>query len=244
MPFLADGEIQCCVTSPPYPKQRVYGTDPNEIGQVDSFAEYVEQIVEVGREVRRVLHPTGTWWLNVGHKSTASGGAGGDYDRGGEKAGKPKFGKFRDREYLERQVMDVSMLTGLGLQKDGWRWVTSIVWDKGQGGRERQDENHIRRPALCHELILMLCPTMERQKYHRDDAVEAGSVWHIRPGGRGTGHTAPFPEGIPRRAILLSTDPGDAVLDPFGGEHTTAIVAESLGRRGISLDLYPTPGVF
>jgi site-specific DNA-methyltransferase (cytosine-N4-specific) len=238
MPFIEDGTVQAYVTSPPYPVQRVYGDDEMEIGQGPSFDHYISEMIDVASEAARVLKPDGTFWLNIGHKSTASGGAGGDYAKGGEKEGKPKFGKFRDHAYQERQVMDVSLLVGQALQKLGWRWVTTIIWDKGV--LERQDENHILRPALAHESILMLCPPGEtRQKYHKDDTVEAGTVWHFKPGApKGVRHLAPFPTELPRRCILLSTDEGDTVLDGFSGSHTTALVADSLDRKGIGVDLY------
>lgn len=237
LPFLSDDSVQCIVTSPPYPRERVYGDDGHEIGQGTTFEAYLSEMREVGAEMRRVLRPDGTFWLNIGHKSTASGGAGGDYNAGGEKAGRPKFGKFRDPAYAERQVMDVALLTGQALQADGWRWITTIVWDKAV--LERQDERHIRRPRLAHECILMLGHVGERVLYHPDDSVESGTVWRVKPGRMpGNESHAPFPPEIPRRAILLSTDAGDTVLDPFGGGHTTAVVAEALGRRGVSVDLY------
>jgi DNA modification methylase len=63
--------VHCCVTSPPYWGLRSYLPDghpdkPREIGLEPTPAEYVEAMVAVFREVRRVLHPDGTLWLNMG----------------------------------------------------------------------------------------------------------------------------------------------------------------------------------
>lgn len=238
-----DDSVQLDFTSPPYPRERLYGDSDDEIGQGETFDHYISELEAVANEAKRVLLDNGTWLLNIGHKSTKSGGAGGDYNKGGEKSGRPKYGKFHDKSYLERQIMDVSFLVANHLQSLGWRWVTTIIWDKGV--LERQSEAHILRPRLAHESILMLCPTTERQKYHADPTVENGTVWHVKPGSASKDplvrSQAPFPAELPRRGILLCTDPGDVVLDQFGGSHTTAVQAHNLGRHGISADLYADP---
>lgn len=62
---LPDASVHCCVTSPPYFGLRDYGVD-GQIGLESSPEEFVARLVEVFREVRRVLHPTGTLWMNLG----------------------------------------------------------------------------------------------------------------------------------------------------------------------------------
>ena len=67
---------------------------------------------------------------------------------------------------------------------------------------------------------------------------ERGDVWHFPPSQSRRAHLAPFPEELPRRCILVSTEEGDLVYDPFVGSGTTVRVAEKLGRVGVGLDLY------
>ena len=55
-----------CVTSPPYYGLRNYGDEENQIGQEDTPEEYIQQLVEVFREVRNVLTDDGTLWVNIG----------------------------------------------------------------------------------------------------------------------------------------------------------------------------------
>ena len=62
---LPDGSVNCCVTSPPYYALRDYGMD-GQIGRESSPKEYVSRLTEVFAEVRRVLRPDGTLWLNLG----------------------------------------------------------------------------------------------------------------------------------------------------------------------------------
>lgn len=69
---LPDQSIDCCVTSPPYYGLRDYGHE-GQIGQEQSPYAYVERLVEVFREVRRVLKPRGSLWLNLGDSYAGSG---------------------------------------------------------------------------------------------------------------------------------------------------------------------------
>ena len=62
---LPDESVQCCVTSPPYWGLRDYGID-GQLGLESTPEEYVSKMVEVFREVRRVLRDDGTLWLNLG----------------------------------------------------------------------------------------------------------------------------------------------------------------------------------
>ena len=76
---LPDQSVQCCVTSPPYYGLRDYGVD-GQIGLEETPEEYVEKLVIIFREVRRVLKDDGTLWLNIGDSYNGSG-------KGGDKEG-------------------------------------------------------------------------------------------------------------------------------------------------------------
>ena len=73
LPTLTTESIQCCVTSPPYWGLRDYD-HPAQIGAEPSPEQYVENLVAVFREVRRVLRKDGTLWLNVGDGYARNGG--------------------------------------------------------------------------------------------------------------------------------------------------------------------------
>src|SRR5690606_38471954 len=82
---LPDGAFQCCVTSPPYYGLRDYGV-PGQIGLEETPDAYVARLVEVFREVRRVLRDDGTLWLNIGDSYAGSWGAQGRQDETGQMA--------------------------------------------------------------------------------------------------------------------------------------------------------------
>ena len=73
---LPSGSVQTCVTSPPYYGLRDYGHD-GQIGLEETPEAYVAKLVEVFREVRRLLRDDGTLWLNLGDSYNGSGGPGG-----------------------------------------------------------------------------------------------------------------------------------------------------------------------
>lgn len=76
---------------------------------------------------------------------------------------------------------------------------------------------------------------LDENKIREDRAVR--DVWHMPTANSGKVHIAPMPLELAKRCILLSTDPGDVVLDPFGGTGTTAEAAVELGREAILVDI-------
>lgn len=104
---LRDRCVQCAVTSPPYYALRNYGVD-GQLGLESTPEQYVEKLVLVFREVWRVLRDDGVVWLNIGDSYAGSGGAGGDYNEGGLKAGQPRF------EGTARQMRDPAVRNGNG----------------------------------------------------------------------------------------------------------------------------------
>lgn len=199
--------------------------------------DFVNQMLGFTTEARRVLAKDGVLWLNLGDKANGSGGAGGDYNPGGSKSNKVKYGKFYDPAYEKVQFLDVPGKVIAALQADDWRLRQYIVWDKGQESRE--DLKHVGRPRTSHEVILMLSPTKTRSKMYPQRLPETGSVWHFPPAQREKkNHAAPYPDELARRCILASTDFGDLVVDPFVGSGTTTRVARQMGRRAVGIDLY------
>lgn len=244
-----DACAQACVTSPPYLRQRRYGDSPREGGIQDTLAEYVTWLADTLDQVRRVLHPSGLLWLNIGDKANNSGGAGGDWNRQGgqgrENARRTDQGpgRYLDPDYPEQSYVDVPGAAVRELLRRGWRLRLPIVWDKGREGPESL--SHVGRPRWAHEMIYMLSPAPRprrtadpRTRFFPSLLEETGSVWHFAPGGSGPAHLAPFPDELARRCILPSTLPGDLVIDPFAGSGTTLRVAAEHGRRAAGIDLY------
>lgn len=75
-------------------------------------------------------------------------------------------------------------------------------------------------------------------KPHKFHDMGYTTVWQIPP-SRNTGHVCSYPEELVKRCLLMTTDEGDTVLDPFMGSGTTGVVAVELGRKFIGIELAP-----
>lgn len=227
-----DEKFHSIVTSPPYYALRRYGDSPNEIGQ-GNFVDYLADMEKCAIEWKRLLHPEGLLWLNIGDTASGSGGAGGDYNRGGSKDGKPRYRQGKtDRSPMQwlnspHRVLEVFVA-------NGWLYRSCITWDKG--ALRPEDLRHARRPGVSHEFIFMLAKD-RGHRFFESRLVERGSVWHFPPARRSK-HLAPFPLEFPARCIPLSTQVGEWVLDPFVGSGTTCEAARRLGRNSVGVDLY------
>lgn len=131
---LPDQSVNCVVTSPPYFGLRDYGVD-GQIGREPTPDDFIEAMVEVFREVRRVLRDDGTFWLNLGDSYSNVGkwggstggkhakGLHGDSGVGRGKRNLPAVFKPKDRMMIPARV-------AIALHADGWYLRDEIVWHK------------------------------------------------------------------------------------------------------------------
>jgi DNA modification methylase len=122
-------------------------------------------MVEVFREVRRVLRDDGTLWLNLGDSYNGSGGAGGDYASGGLKAGQPKYPGRRISALKPKDLVGIPWRVAFALQADGWYLRSDIIWSKPNPMPESVTD----RPTKSHEYVFLLA---KQARYFYDaDAV-------------------------------------------------------------------------
>jgi DNA modification methylase len=151
LPKLPSNHFDCIVTSPPYYGLRDYGCD-GQIGLEPTLDEWLETMVSVCRELKRVLKPSGVFFCNIGDSYNAPHGPlylkGKQASNGGTvtAAVKPASGvKVKDLMLAPERL-------GIALQADGW-WVRSrIVWHKPNPMPESATD----RPTSAHETIWML----------------------------------------------------------------------------------------
>ena len=234
MPY-ADNTFHAIITSPPYWGLRIYGDDSeNEIGR-GSLSEYLDDMYAVGLEMQRVLRDDGVLWVNIGDTASGSGGAGGDYNKGGRQHGRPKW-KQGKSGLPPKQWCNVPSRLSVMYQDLGFLLRAEVTWDKERLRPESLD--HVRRPGVSSEKIFMFTKT-DKYRFYPDGLIEKGSVWHFPPESAPRSHLAPFPLELPRRCMLCSTKKGDLVLDPFAGRGTTLKAAAICGRVGYGIDIYP-----
>lgn len=129
---LPDSSVHAAVTSPPYFGLRDYGED-GQIGLEGSLEEYIDALLEVADELRRVLRDDGSWWLNLGDSFAGSGRGQwtDDQDRPKESYS-PDAGQLPERETTIRRKskMLVPHRVAIALQDAGWIVRADAVWAK------------------------------------------------------------------------------------------------------------------
>ena len=260
---LPDGSVNCCVTSPPYYALRDYGMD-GQIGRESSPKEYVSRLTEVFAEVRRVLRPDGTLWLNLGDT----------YAGRGEEEIKPK------------DLIGIPWMAAFALRDDGWYLRNDIIWMKENPMPESVKD----RCTRCHEHIFLFSkskqyffdykaisePVTESTKERLKRGIAGSNKYGAPipgqpkvqtinlPRGRGTisdgdinplrskrdvwivntvpfkgGHYAAYPPKLVESCILAGCPVGGVVLDPFMGSGTTGMVAKQLDRHYVGIEINP-----
>lgn len=244
LPTLQSEYIQCCVTSPPYWGLRDYN-HPRQIGAEQSPEIYVENLVKIFREVRRVLSKDGTLWLNIGDGYARNGGVG----NCGPNAIVGNTKKLIQKRNCkvpgcwglkDRDLMGLPWHVAFALQKDGWILRSRITWIK----KSAMPESVKNRPTNATEDIFLFAKSIKY--YYNSDGVREPTganlrnYWILGPDPNTYGHPAAFPRELARRCILLGSREGDTVLDPFGGCGTTGFAAQELNRESIIIEINPT----
>ena len=243
-----------CITSPPYYGLRNYGGEDYQIGLEESPEEYIQNLVEVFREVRNLLTEDGTLWVNIGDsyynyrpgkgqglvKQTVSKTKQDLPDKCARRGNKLKGLK-------EKDLIGIPWLLAFALRKDGWYLRQDIIWNKPNP----MPESMLDRCSKSHEYLFLLS---KNQNYYFDvDSIKEPtvtgkgmkrkrSVWNINTSSYKDAHFAVYPEELIKPCILAGSQKGDIILDPFIGSGTTAKVAKSLGRYYLGCELHESYG--
>lgn len=241
---LPEASIDCCVTSPPYWGLRDYGLPPQvwdagegcahswseagfcnlckawrgQLGLEPDLDLYLRHVVEVFRQVRRVLKPTGTLWLNLGDAYNSATSAPRRPSAGSvsywRSAGAMGDRRLRVPGLKPKDLVGLPWRVALALQADGWYLRSDVVWAKPNPLPEGVTD----RPVRSHEYVFLLTKS-ERYFYDAEAVrestpVRAGhprgaelvghkqrSVWTIPTRGYRGAHFATFPELLVERCI-------------------------------------------
>lgn len=257
---LPENSIHCCVTSPPYYALRDYEAE-GQIGRESSPEEYIERLVAVFSEVRRVLRRDGTFWLNIADTYCK----------------RPQQGAKR------KDMLGIPWRLALALRSDGWYLRSNVIWEKGNAMPEsvtdrcsrsyehvfqlsKSKRYYFGRAAIAEPIAPSTLVRMrsgrgsnkyaERVPGQTLQAInrprEAGvaeeelpthrnkrDVWHINTSSYSGAHFATFPPQLAETCILAGCPEGGVVLDPFFGSGTTGLAAKRNGRHYIGIEINP-----
>ena len=156
---LHDKSVQCVVTSPPYWGLRDYGMGKEQLGLEPTPDLYVQHLVEIFREVRRVLKDDGTVWLNLGDSYAAGGRGEGGSPKQATNRGSLLGPHTAPPGFKPKDLVGIPWRVAFALQADGWYLRSDIIWSKPNPMPESVRD----RPTQSHEYVFLLSKS---KRYH------------------------------------------------------------------------------
>ena len=190
---MEDESINCVIPSPPYYGLRDYGID-GQMGLEETPEEYIQSMVELFREVRRVLKKDGTLWLNIADSYAGGAGRwGGTKNMSGkQKSNAGSIGEihtakpWKHKEIKRKDLIGIPWMLAFALRADGWYLRQDIIWSKPNPMPESVTD----RCTKSHEYIFLLSKSpkyyfdyeaIKEQRSSNNDIPPAGSAGAFGP---------------------------------------------------------------
>jgi modification methylase len=235
--MLPDGSVHLVVTSPPYFNLKLYASDADgcQLGHIDDYEAFLDELDRVWRECERVLVPGGRVCCIIGDILIPR-----RTDGRHRVLPLPSDIQVRSRSY------GLDNLTPILWFKIGNRTNEAGGGSSGYYGKPYQpgaiiknDHEHIvmlRKPGGYRTTPMLQKALSMLQREEMDAWMRP--VWSdIRGASLRDGHPAPFPAELAERLIRMFSFAGDLILDPFAGSGSTAVAAIHAGRNSISIEI-------
>lgn len=234
MEMLDDKSVHLIVTSPPYWTLKEYPECPGQLGSIEDYEQFLDELDQVWRHCLRVLVPGGRLVIVVGDVCLSR------------------------RQFGRHVVVPLHASIQERCRKLGFDNLAPIIWYKianaqlevENGGRflgkpyepnaiVKNDIEYIlmqrkpggyRRPSPAARLLSLIPQQAHREWFQQ--------IWQL-PGASTREHPAPFPLELAERLIQMFSFVGDVVLDPFMGTGTTSVAASRWGRHSIGFEIDP-----
>jgi DNA modification methylase len=211
---------------------------PGQIGLEGSVFDYIEHLVRVFSQVRRVMREDGTLWLNIGDSYTS----GGRTWRAADKKNPIRAMNVRPPTpdgLKPKDLIGVPWMIAFALQREGWYLRADIIWNKPNC----QPESVRDRPTRSHEYLFLFSKsefyTYDNKAVRGPNGRNIRTVWDINTKPYSEAHFATFPPALVEPCVAIGSRPGDLVLDPFIGSGTSRLVALRAKRRFVGVELNP-----
>ena len=233
---LPDESVHLVVTSPPYWTLKQYEPHASQLGEVEDYEDFLDQLDRVWSEVQRLLVPGGRLVVVVGDVCLSR------------------------RKYGRHVVFPLHASIQERCRKLGFDNLAPIIWHKisnaateatGNGSTflgkpyepnaiikhdieyvlfERKPGGY-RRPTVAMRALSVIPAESHRAWYQQ--------IWQVS-GASTRQHPAPYPLAVAERLVRMFSFVGDTVLDPFSGTGTTALAAGTWGRNSVSVEVEPS----
>jgi site-specific DNA-methyltransferase (adenine-specific) len=232
--FLPDESIHLVITSPPYWNLKRYNENPDQIGHIEDYESFLNEIRLVWEHVFRILVPGGRLVCVVGDVCVS----------------RRKFG----RHLVFPLHADICVLC----RKIGFDNLNPIIWHKianasfeVENGSKFLGKPYEPNAIIKNDMEFILMqrkpggyrkPTEEQRKLSKIDKEDFNTwfqqIWSIA-GASTKKHPAPFPLELATRLVRMFSFCGDTILDPFCGTGTTMVASLKYGRNSIGIDIEP-----
>lgn len=234
--WIDDASLHLIVTSPPYWTLKKYNDHPDQLGSVEDYEAFHDELDKVWRHCYRVLIPGGRLVCVVGDVCLA-----------------------RRKNKGRHQVMPLHADISVRCRRIGFDYLTPILWHKiaNASYEVENGSSFLGKPfepnAIIKndtEYILMLRKSGGYRKPTEDQRVRSKltkeehakwfrSIWTDVQGASTREHPAPFPVALAYRLVRMFSFVGDTVLDPFAGTGSTVVAAIRAGRNSIGNEIDP-----
>lgn len=230
--FIKDKSVHLVLTSPPYFNLKEYRKGNNQLGIINDYQQFVDELEKVWRECYRILVPGGRIVCVVGDVCLSR------------------------RKYGRHVVMPLHSDIAVSCRKIGFDNLNPILWHKISNASYEANTNSsiLGKPyepnAIIKndmEYILMerkpggyRKPTEKQREESRIDKEDFqnwfSQIWEMPGASTRNGHPAPFPLELATRLVKMFSFVGDVVLDPFSGSGTTMLAAINTNRNSIGIE--------
>jgi len=232
--FLPDESIHLVITSPPYWNLKKYNDNPSQLGHIDDYEQFLDELRKVWEHVFRILVPGGRLVCVVGDVCVS----------------RRQFG----RHLVFPLHSDISVIC----RRIGFDNLNPIIWHKianasfeVENGSKFLGKPYEPNAIIKNDIEFILMqrkpggyrkPTDEQRRLSKFDKKDFNEwfqqIWTI-PGASTKKHPAPFPIELANRLVRMFSFYGDTILDPFCGSGTSLIAALRNGRNGIGIEIDP-----
>ncbi len=233
---MPDDLVNLVITSPPYFGCRVYGNET--LGREEHPLEYVNSLLEFTERIKRVLHPEGSFYLNVGDIYFGTKGfirnKGSRARKTDAHYGEHKIAKQNGKYLQHKQLLMLPERIAIGMQEQGWVLRNKIIWEKPNplpahaADRRYPVYEYIFHFVRSRKYYFDL--KIAKEMHHHRDIIKQG----IEPFNK---HQASFPVSLIVPFILTTSKEDDLVLDPFMGSGTTGVACVRTKRNYLGLEI-------